>query len=243
MREQLEQLPAKLETAKENLAKIQSDTGKARAVADMEELPFDNKRIHAQVSQAIANFKKGETTPISIGTVGGFAVSVKAAEVVRTLGTTEIMVTLVVNGEAEYSCEAGRNETDNNVVRLKNLFARIIPTREEVTAGEIERLTENIAQAKSQIDVPFEYEAKIAELQQTLAELDEKLSGITKQQDVVADDDELDVAETAETAETKEQKAKREEIYNVEEGDYQPVPDTPDNDDDEPGTPRRGRSA
>jgi hypothetical protein len=88
--------------------------------------------------------------------------------------------------------------------------------------------------------VPFEYEAKITELQQTLNELDEKLSGITKQQDVVADDDELDVAETAET---KSEKAKREEIYSAEDGDYQPVPNSPDDDDDEPGTPRRGRSA
>jgi hypothetical protein len=49
MRECLEKIPANLETAKGNLAKVQTDSVSAKKVAAMEELPFDNKRLHAEI--------------------------------------------------------------------------------------------------------------------------------------------------------------------------------------------------
>ena len=228
MRECLEVLPPRLERAKAMLVKIQTDKIAAAKVAAMEEIPLDNKRLHAEVNRAIANFKRGDTAEIAIGTVGGFAVSVKAEETGNTLSlenyNTEIVAKFTVKGEVDYVCEAGRGELDNNVVRLKNVFASIIPKREESAQAEITRLTENIEQAKLQVDVPFEYEDKLAELEQLLTEIDERLSGIRSQDDVIADDDDLDVGEPAKTKQTSQIKP--------EQGESEP-----------PETPRKGRVA
>ena len=184
IREQTERLPMQIEKAQDTFAKAQSDNLNAKKVAAMEELHFDNKRLHAEITRAVANFKKGDDTPIPLGTLGGFAIAVETAEVGNGLSldnyTTEIVARITVQGEAAYSCEAGRNETDNNVVRLKNVFASIIPKREESAASEITRLTENLEQAKSQIDVPFEYADKIVELEKELEVLNARLSCVFK---------------------------------------------------------------
>jgi hypothetical protein len=176
--------------------------------------------------------KKGTASEIEVGTVGGFSVSVKATEEVRANfslldTTTELAVRIIVRGESEYSCEAGRNETDNNVVRLKNVFLNMIPKRVEVITEDVARLSENLEQAKAQIDVPFEHEDRIVELRKLLAELDERLSGSSQQEDVIADDDDLD-----EPAPKKSQTAKSGEVIEVTEVDDKPP--TPDD------TQRRG---
>jgi DNA repair exonuclease SbcCD ATPase subunit len=231
MRECLETIPAQLEAAQTRLSNVKSDSENAAKVAALEELPFTNERIRGLANQAYANFKNGIKDPLSVGSVGGFDVSVIAVEETRgaTLMdiTSEIVAKIVVKGDGEYSCEAGVGEMGNNVVRLKNVFAKIIPQRAENAASEVERLTQNLEQAKSQVGVPFEHEEKLVELEKLLEELDEKLSGISKQEDVIADDDELE--------ETKEQRAKREQIYDTDDSDYQPVPD---DDDDTPDLPQ-----
>jgi N12 class adenine-specific DNA methylase len=244
MREQLEVLPTRLETAKGNLERIQADKVNAEKVAAMEELPFDNKRLYAEIKKAFINLKNGDSSPIVIGTIGGFTISVQALEIGKGCLLDKyqsgIDVKITIKGESTYSFEPGRSENDNNAVRLKNVFTSIIPKREENIANDVEQYTANIEQAKAQIDVPFEYEEKIIELEKLLAELDAKLSGAEQQQDVIADEDDLEKSEVIANGETKEQKAEREEIYSVDHNDHQPVPNS---DDDEPETPRRGRVA
>jgi hypothetical protein len=235
MRELLEVLPAKLEKAQETLTKIQEDIPGAKKAAAMEELPLDNKRIHAQINDVLAKFKTGNTESVPIGIVAGFEVTVRAVEVTKgaTLEnlTTETIARITVKGAAEYSFEASLGEHDNNVVRIKNLFTKIVPAREESAASEVTRFTEDMQQARTQINVPFEHEQKIVELEKLLEELDEKLSGISKQEDVIADEDDLEQGETA------KEKAVREELYNTDDNDYQPVAN-----DDEPLPPtRKGR--
>jgi hypothetical protein len=233
MREHLDVLPSRISGAKETLEEAQADNASAKKVAAMEELPFDNKRLHAEITRAVANLKKGVASEIEVGNVGEFAVSVKATEEVSgnlLNATSEIAVKIVVRSEAVYSCDAGRNETDNNVVRLKNVFASIIPRREESAAREVTRLTENLEQAKSRVDIPFEHEGKIVELENLMAELDAKLSEVTKQQDVACDSDDLD-----EPAPKKSQAAKSEEVTEVAE-----VDDKLHTPDDTAETPRRG---
>jgi hypothetical protein len=203
IRERLETLPAKLEKAQAAHTKTKADCGNAKKVAAMEELPFENKRLLAELTRAVANFKKGKTESIPIGSVGGFSVAVRAEEITSGLSldnfTHEIIGKITVKGESEYSVEAGLDENQNNVVRLKNIFAKVIPARETAIADEVAQLIQNIEQAKSRIDVPFEHEEKLAELTKQLEELDAKLSGVTEQQEIVADFEDDDFAETAET--------------------------------------------
>jgi hypothetical protein len=236
MREHLEVLPAQLEKAQTTLANAKIDSESAKKVAAMDELPLDNKRIHAQVRQAISNLKDGKSEPIQVGTVGGFSISVVATEEVKGLSlenySSEIVARFVVKGEGEYSCDAGVGEFDNNVVRLKNLFAKVIPTRAETAESEVTRISENIEQAKSQVDKEFEHGDRIVELEKLLEELDDKLSGVTKQEDVTADPEDMELVET------NEEKAEREAVYNADDSDYQPT-----NDDDDPDLSqgRKGR--
>jgi len=239
MREMLEVLPINLEKAQNTLAMIQADMVGAKKVAGMEELPFDNKKIHANINRVLANFKGGNKEPIPLGTVAGFSVSVMAVEETKGLTldniTTETVARIMVKGEAEYSFDASLGEHDNNVVRIKNVFTKIIPAREENSANEITRLTENIEQAHSQMAEPFEHEQKIVELEKKLAELDAILSGLTVQEDVVTDPEETDYVETA------EQKSEREKIYNADDNDYQAVPDDDEPDDPQPQPTRKIR--
>ena len=231
MREHLEKLPLQIEQKQDILAKTRDDKTNADKIAAMEELPFDNKRFHAEVIRAVANLKKGDDSEIAIGTVGGFSVFVKAEEEVRGLTlenySSEIVPKIIVKGAMEYSCEAGREESHNNVSRLKTVFASIIPKREESVASEVTRLTDNLEQAQKQVHVPFEHEEKIKELEETLAELDARLSGVTQQEDVCADPEEEDLVET------NVQKSEREKVYSADDNDYQAVPD----DYDEPDPP------
>ena len=248
IREELERLPGKIEIAKANFEKAKADNIEAKKVAALEELPFDNKRLHAEITRVVANLKKGSNSEISIGAVGGFNVSVKAVEEVRSNfslldTTTELAVKIVVRGEAEYSCEAGRNETDNNVVRLKNVFASIIPKREESTANEVTRLTQNFEQAKLQVDIPCEYDEKIAELEKTMEELNAKLSGVTEQEDVIADDDDLDVSKSSKSGKSEKSVSEKSKHDEIPEADNTKQPVSEKNEPDSPEIPKRGRVA
>jgi hypothetical protein len=234
MRECLEVYPAKLEETKALLEKIQADK-EAVSKINTEKLPFSNEMILAEINRAAANYKKGDTAPVSVGTLGdNFKIAVVAEEKTKGMALeTETVVRFLVKGNSEYSHEAGIGENYDNASRLKNLFNNVITVHEKNASEEIKRLAENIKQAKSQIDIPFEYEAEIAKLEAELEEIDARLSGITEQQDVTADPDETELVETA------EEKSEREKIYSADDGDYQPVPDddTPD-----PPEPPRGKT-
>jgi hypothetical protein len=96
----------------------------------MEELPFDNKRIHAEINRAVSNFKSGNNAPISIGVVGGFSVSVKAEEVSSGLSLenyrTEIIARITVSGVSEYSCECRQYPCSRNPIKA-NISERSEP--------------------------------------------------------------------------------------------------------------------
>jgi hypothetical protein len=243
MRECLDTFPAMLEKAQDTLTKIQADMPNAKKVTEMEELPFSNERIHGEIRRAIANLKNGKDESIVIGKVAGFEVSVKAEEVSKCLSlenySIETVAKITVKGESEYWSEAGLDESQNNMVRLKNIFANIVPKREETFKNDVAQLSSNIEQAKNQIHVPFEYDEEVSRLERRFEELNEKLSGITEQEDVTADPEDVDFVETA------EEKVEREKLYSADDNDYQAVENderdnTPDKDTPEP--PQKGKN-
>jgi hypothetical protein len=199
MREYIAVIPAQLETAKNNLAGIKVDIPNAIKVADIEEFPLSNESIRAKINQAVANFKDSNYETVAIGTVAGFEVGVAVKGITTKYltdpPTVEINAVFSIKGETEYSCDVGFGSNDNNALRIKNAFAKIIPARLETTEDEVKRLSENLEQAQSQIDVPFEYENEIIDLEKRLAVLNASLSGMSVQEEVIGDSEEIVVDE------------------------------------------------
>ena len=127
-----------------------------------------------------------------------------------------------IKGESTYSCIAGTAENQDNYQRISNLFEKGIPKKEQEIMKEISALEENLEQAKKRVNKPFSHETELAEKIEEFQKLEEKLSGISVQEDVVFDPEEEPIVETA------EEKSAREKIYNVDDDDYQPT----ENDDD-----------
>ena len=199
MREYIAVIPPQLETAKKNLAGIKVDIPNAIKVADIEEFPLSNESIRAKISQAVANFNDGNYETVAIGTVAGFDVGVAVKGITTKYltdpPTVEINAVFSIKGETEYSCDVGFGSNDNNALRIKNAFAKIIPARLETTEDEVKRLSENLEQAQSQIDVPFEYEDEIIDLEKRLTVLNGILSGISVQEEVIGDSEEIVIDE------------------------------------------------
>ena len=65
--------------------------------------------------------------------------------------------------------------------------------------------------------MPFLHESELEEKIEEFQKLEEKLSGLSVQEDVVFDPEEEPIIEST------EEKSARESIYNVDENDYQPT--------------------
>ncbi len=122
-----------------------------------------------------------------------------------------------VQGESTYSCAAGTTENQDNYQRLQNLFEKMIPKKEQEIIREISALEENLEQAKKRVEIPFAQEKELEEKIQEFQKLEEKLSGLSVQEDVILDPEEEPIVETA------EEKSEREKIYNVDDNDYPPT--------------------
>jgi hypothetical protein len=145
--------------------------------------------------------------------------------------TVEINAGFSIKGETEYSCDVGFGSNDNNAVRIKNAFAKIIPARLETVGSDVKRLSENLEQAQSQIDTPFEHEDEIVRLENRLAVLNARLSGIDEKHDVIADSEEIAI----DVDENSEQKQKDNADNKKDVSDKSDTQDEPEK--------RRGRGA
>ncbi|MGN1036913.1 MAG: hypothetical protein ACI4PX_03995, partial [Ruminococcus sp.] len=126
-------------------------------------------------------------------------------------------VRFMVSGESTYSCSAGTSENQDNYQRLKNLFEKAIPKKEQEILKSITSLEENLEQAKNRVNTPFAYEQELLEKAEEFKKLDEKLSDLSVQEDIIIDPEEEPIVET------EEEKLKREAVYNTDENDYQPT--------------------
>jgi hypothetical protein len=228
IRECLEYLPPKLEKAQETLTKIQADNEIAKKLAekDLKAFPFTNEQIQEKVLLARTNYENGIDEPIKIGTVAGFDIAVFAYQL--SVEAEEVFTKMTIKGNSDYECYVGTDENENCLLRLRNVFENAVPSQEKMYRKEVEQHTQNIEQAKSQIDIPFEHEDEIIRLEKLLKELDDELSGASKQEDVYDD------PEDEETALTAKEKAERERLDNTDDRDYEVIQD------DDP--PPRGRS-
>lgn len=131
-------------------------------------------------------------------------------------------VLFVVKGESTYSCIAGTTENQDNYQRLQNIFEKAIPKKEQEIIKNISALENNLEQARERSEMPFLHESELEKKIEEFQKLEEKLSGLSVQEDVVFDPEEEPIIEST------EEKSARESIYNVDENDYQPT-ETDDN--------------
>ena len=216
-KEQIEKIPMQITQQQERLADIQQDKAAMQKYSELY-LKTENGRTISDRKDVNAYLLKmvnsgGENAAVNIN---GFQISVKKDSLISD-------VKFVVTGSETYFCDAGTTENQDNYQRLSNLFEKGIPERESKVQQEIVKLQENLTQAQERIEIPFAHEKELAEKEDELQKLEQKLSKLSMQEDDAADAEEEMIVETA------EEKSEREELFSVDDDDYQPTPDDNDN--------------
>lgn len=177
---------------------------------------MDRKAVNTYLLRMVQNqFSQPQAAQLAVK-VNGFAVSVYVSE-------DRMDCNFVVKGSHTYSCAAGTTEGQDNYSRLSNVFEKTIPKAEEKMKQNIADLEQNLEQAKERVSVPFAHMEELENKQQELKELEERLSGLSVQEDDLLDpEDEADPV-----VETIEEKNEREsQLKHVEDNDTFPFDET-----------------
>ena len=219
VQKEIEQIPEQIRLKKEMLSKVQNDRKSAEkiqqiALSGLKEnkdyIVMTKEKINEHLLKMANDKLKNPEKEIPSVNINNFEVSVYFDKSVNE-------VRFMVSGESTYSCSAGTSENQDNYQRLKNLFEKAIPKKEQEILKSITALEENLEQAKNRVNTPFAYEQELLEKAEEFKKLDEKLSELSVQEDIIIDPEEEPIVET------EEEKSKREAVYNTDENDYQPT--------------------
>ncbi len=222
-KEKIERIPKQIETRKELLSHVQNDRKSSEKIREIalsgvtknpDYVVMTREKVNAHLLKMAQEKLENPEKEIPAVNINNFEVSVYFDKMNEE-------VCFQIKGESTYSCIAGTAENQDNYQRISNLFEKGIPKKEQEIMKEISALEENLEQAKERVKKPFSHETELAEKIEEFQKLEEKLSGLSVQEDVVFDPEEEPIVETA------EEKSAREQIYNVDDDDYQPT----DNDD------------
>ena len=222
MQRKSERLPDEIEIRKKILDEIKSDKAAAEKIDDIcitmpdGEKISERKEINAYLLNMVKQMDEKPDKELSPVHIGEF-------ELTADKKALSGEMCFVVKGKRSYTCAAGVTENHDNYQRLNNLFEKSIPNTEKETIKKIESLEDNLRQAKERLTIPFPHDKELESKMQELNELEEKLSGLSVQEDDVYDPEEVII-------ETSEEKSYRESIYNVDNSDYQPT----ENENDQP---------
>ena len=220
-KEKIERIPQQIETRKELLSHVQNDRKTSEKIRELalsgatknpDYVVMTREKVNAHLLKMAQEKLTNPEKEIPSVNINNFEISVY-------FDKQNDEVCFQVKGESIYSCVAGTAENQDNYQRISNLFEKGIPKKEQEIMKEISALEENLEQAKERVDKPFSHELELAEKIEEFQKLEEKLSGLSVQEDVVFDPEEEPIVETA------EEKSAREKIYNVDDDDYQPTED------------------
>lgn len=212
-KEQIAKIPKQLAQQEKRLAGVQQDKAAAQKYSNLY-LRTESGRVisdRKEVNAYLLDMARSSDEHAAVS-VNGFQISVQKDSFSGD-------VRFAVTGSETYFCDAGVTEHQDNYQRLSNLFGKGISERESKVQQEIVKLQENLAQAKERAGIPFAHEEELAEKTDELQKLEEKLSGLSVQEDDAADAEEEVIVETA------EEKSEREKLFSVDDDDYQPTPD------------------
>ena len=218
-KEKTETIPKQIQTQKEILSHVQNDmksSEKIREIAlsgttkNSDYVVVTREKVNAYLLKMAQEKLSNPEKEISSININNFEVSVD-------YDAKKEEVLFVVKGESTYSCIAGTTENQDNYQRLQNIFEKAIPKKEQEIIKNISALENNLEQARERAEMPFLHESELEEKIEEFQKLEEKLSGLSVQEDVVFDPEEEPIIEST------EEKSARESIYNVDENDYQPT--------------------
>ena len=215
--QRIQEIPGEITEKEQVLENIRSDKSSAESMQDftlatesgivLKERKDINSHLFNMVQKMMNN--PAQTSPKA--RIGSFKLSV-------FVSAMRDKIQFVLKGAHGYHCDAGIGEKQDNMLRLQNLL-KAIPHREADTIHEIENLQLNLKQAEERSVAPFPREDELQKDIEEFQKLEERLSGISVQEDALYDpeDDADPVIETA------EEKATREAFYSADDDDYQPT--------------------
>ena len=218
-KEKIETIPKQIHMQKEILSHVQNDMKSSKKIREIalsgttknsDYIVMTREKVNAYLLKMAQEKLSNPEKEISSININNFEVSVN-------YDAKKEEVLFVVKGESTYSCIAGTTENHDNYQRLQNIFEKAIPKKEQEIIENISALENNLEQARERAEMPFSHESELEEKIEEFQKLEEKLSVLSVQEDVIFDPEEEPIIES------NEEKSVRESIYNVDENDYQPT--------------------
>ena len=201
-RSRTETLPKLIAEKKEMLTHIQNDVQSAAEIKDVVlrtadgRTMADRKAMNGYLLQMVQAKQKNPSAPIMPVTVGAFQISVE---------TVADEPRFTFKGEHHYSCAAGDTDKQDNVQRIANFIEKGFAKTAADLEADISAKEMNLVQAQERLDKTFSHETELHDKIEELAKLEQRLCGLSRQ-----DDDILDPEEDADPIiETDAEKAER----------------------------------
>ena len=234
MQKRVEQIPGEITQLRTQIEQMQEDLNSAKSMRDAEGKvkSFDfvtpmrtirkHEDINAYLHEQIAKRIERPFDEMPKFRIGDFTVSVE----IRPCEMNEAMLAVKGKREPSYAINVGSAANADNWQRIVNFLDGAIEKAISDNETKITKLEADLKQAQERVGVPFDGEEELLKARIDFAELEERLSGLSEQQDAIIDPDETDEEETA------EERAEREAYQNADDDDYPMIPDE--------NAPRRG---
>ena len=234
MQKRVEQIPGEIAQLRTQIGQMQEDLNSAKSMRDAEGKvkSFDfvtpmktirrHEDINAYLHEQITKRIERPFDEMPKFRIGDFTVSVE----IRPGEMNEAMLAIKGKREPSYAINVGSAANADNWQRIVNFLDSAIEKAISDSEAKISKLETDMKQAQERIGVPFDGEEELLKARIKFAELEERLSGLSEQQDAIIDPEETDEEETA------EERAEREAYQNADDDDYPMIP--------EDNTPRQG---
>ncbi len=183
-RSRVENLPKVIAKRDAEVEAVQRDLQKAKQLGDISiwtpdgRTITDRKEMNTFLLRAVNEKLKNPEKEMQPFHIGDFSVSV------TTFGDD---ARFSISGEHPYSCAAGASESQDNVTRLSNYFEKGIAKTAVDLKQDMESMQMNLRQSEERVTMPFQHQAELESKEKEFAELEERLAGLSVQEDAVID--------------------------------------------------------
>ena len=218
LQDNIKQLPKEIQKAEKTVEGIAVDVKMIesyKAPRDIDgkeifQMKVDGQMINGkkEAAEAFADamtkaIAKNPQNPTEIAEYKGFKIAVSYDPFTRIHHGT-------LKGTVNYPFELGSSQS-GNITRIDNVIASV-PKRTDVICNEIERMKNELAESRKEVDVPFEYETELAEKQQELERLTEEINADKAKGKIAPKQPESTVTQSAEKNDVPENQTDKSEV-------------------------------